>query len=277
MSELLIALGVTRQDFFEGFIRVVPNLVSSLSVIIFAIVFYLITAHIMESALRRTAMEVSLVKITVRSIYKWTIIIIAIITFLNQMGINVTAAIAGVGAAGVAVGLAAKETLTNIMAGFGIFIDKLYRRADWVNIGGNHGEVVDITLRTTRLRTLDNAFITVPNGMVTTMPIINYSEEGMLRVTIRVDISYQSSIETAREAILAAVKDMSLSLPNPAPVVVVDKLDESGVTLLVRIWIADAGHEPRARFALTELTKHALDQAGVKIPFPQREVHLIQQ
>lgn len=276
MSELLSALGVTRQDFLDGFINAVPNLVGSLMVVFFAIIFYLITAHLMESALRRTAMEVSLVKITVRSIYKWSIIIITIITFLNQLGINVTAAVAGVGAAGIAVGFAAKETLTNIMSGFGIFIDKLYRKGDWVNIGENHGEVVDITLRTTKIRTLDNVFITVPNGMVTTMPIINYSEEGMLRVTIKVGISYRSSIEEARAAILEAIKGMTGVLPNPAPVVVVDKLDDSCVSLWVRIWIADSGQEPKYRFALTELTKNALDKAGIQIPFPQREVHLIQ-
>jgi small conductance mechanosensitive channel len=276
MSDFLIAMGMTRQDFIDGIFGLLPNLISSVSVIFFAVVFYFITAHLMETALRRTAMEVSLVKITVRSIYKWTIIIIAIITFLNQLGINVTAAIAGVGAAGIAVGLAAKETLTNIMSGFGIFIDKLYRRGDWVNVGSHHGEVMDVTLRTTKMRTLDNAFIIVPNGMVTTMPIINYSEEGMLRVTIEVGISYRSSIEEARTAILQAVKSMEGVLPNPAPQVVVDKLDDSCVTLKVRIWIADAGQEPKFRFALTELTKNALDRAGIQIPFPQREVHLIQ-
>ena len=198
------------------------------------------------------------------------------IVVLAQVGVNVTAAIAGVGVVGIAIGFAAKETLSNILSGFGIFIDHLYKRGDWVTIADKYGQVKEITLRTTKIRTLDNIFVIVPNAQVTQNPVTNYSEEGMVRISVAVGIAYRESIDEARTALLAGVAKIDGVRTEPAPAVVVDELGESSVNLKVRMWVDDAESDPFYRFTLTEACKKALDEAGISIPFPQRDMHMLE-
>jgi len=275
MEEILVRLGLDKQSAVGVLWSFVPNIVSAFVVVLSVIVFYLITARIFEAALRKTTMQDSLVKITVRSLYRGLVIIVGLILVLGQLGINVTAAIAGVGVLGLAVGFAAQQTLANIFSGFGIFVDKLYAAGDWVRIDDNYGEVVSISLRTTKIRTLDNTFISVPNSLVTSSPITNYSEEGLLRITARVSIGYKESVDKARTALLKTVSEIKGVKKKPVPMVVVDKLGESGVELLVRIWVDEPGFEQKYYFLLTEACKQALDKAKISIPFPQRDIHII--
>ncbi len=275
MEEILVRLGLDKQSALGVLWSFVPNIVSAFVVVLLVITFYLITARIFEAALRKTTMQDSLVKITVRSLYRGLVIIVGLILVLGQLGINVTAAIAGVGVLGLAVGFAAQQTLANIFSGFGIFVDKLYTAGDWVRIDDNYGEVVHISLRTTKIRTLDNTFISVPNSLVTSSPITNYSEEGLLRITARVNIGYKESIDKARTALLKTVSDIKGVKKKPVPMVVVDKLGDSGVELLVRIWVDEPGFEQKYYFLLTEACKQALDKAKISIPFPQRDIHII--
>lgn len=259
------------------FVSWIPNIVSAIVAGSLVIIFYLVTSRILEEALRRTHMRPSLIKISIHSLYKWSLMIIAIIFILSQIGVDVTAALAGVGVVGLAVGFAAQQTLANIMAGFGIFIDDLYRTGDWVMIAGHYGQVKEITLRTTKIRTLDNVFIILPNSQVTSNPVTNYSEEGMVRITVKVGIAYKQPIEEARQVLLNAVQLIDGVRQDPAPVVVVDELADSSINLLVRIWVDDAGADQSYRFKLTETCKRALDDAGIPIPFPQRDVHLFEE
>ena len=275
MEEILVRLGLDKQSALGVLWSFVPNIVSAFVVVLLVITFYLITARIFEAALRKTTMQDSLVKITVRSLYRGLVIIVGLILVLGQLGINVTAAVAGVGVLGLAVGFAAQQTLANIFSGFGIFVDKLYTAGDWVRIDDNYGEVVHISLRTTKIRTLDNTFISVPNSLVTSSPITNYSEEGLLRITARVNIGYKESIDKARTALLKTVSDIKGVKKKPVPMVVVDKLGDSGVELLVRIWVDEPGFEQKYYFLLTEACKQALDKAKISIPFPQRDIHII--
>jgi len=274
MYDELEQFGLSQEELFNAMWAYVPNIVAGFLVAVFFIVFYLVTSRLLRSALSRTSMQFSLIEVTVSSLYKWAIMIIGFISFLSQLGINVTAALAGVGVAGIAIGLAAKETLSNIMSGFSIFIDKLYRKGDWVTIDGEYGQVKSITLRTTKIRTLDNIFVIVPNAAITASPVTNYSEEGMVRITAKIGIAYGESIDQAREVLINAASNIEGVRAEPAPAVVVDELADSSVNLLVRLWVDDAGTDPFYRFTLTEVCKKALDEAGITIPFPQRDVHM---
>ena len=253
------------------------NVLSAIGAVLLISVFYFSTAHLLEAALRKTSMQELLVKITVRSLYRGVVVIIGLILILGQLGINVTAAVAGVGVLGLAVGFAAQQTLANIFSGFGIFADKLFSTGDWVKIADNYGEIIAVTLRTTKIRTLDNSFVSIPNSLVTSSPVVNYSEAGMLRVTARVKIAYKESIDTARDALLAAAAQIKGVKKNPPPVVVVDELGESGVQLLVRIWVDEAGLEQKYFFELTEACKVALHGANITIPFPQRDIRIVEE
>ena len=277
MLETLTRLGLDKETLMNLLWSFLPNLVSAVLVIFLVVVFYLITARIFEAALRKTSMQDSLIRITVRSLYRGIVTLVGLILVLGQLGINVTAAIAGVGVLGLAVGFAAQQTLANIFSGFGIFVDRLYRGGDWVRIADNYGEVVSISLRSTKIRTLDNTFVSLPNSLVTSSPVINYSEEGMLRITATVTISHKQSIEKARTVLIAAVSAIKGVKKKPAPAVVVDKLTDSGVELLVRIWVDEPGFEQKYYFILTETCKNALDKAKIVIPRAQSDIHVIRE
>lgn len=255
------------------FLSILPNIFGALLSIVLFIIIYILIARIVDRTLKKTHIASSLREIIVHSFLKWAVGVFALMMVLNQLGIDVTAAVAGVGIAGIALGFAAKETLSNMLAGLSIFIDKLYAVGDWIEIVGKYGQVKSISLRTTKIRTLDNIFIIVPNSQVTTAPVTNFSEEGEVRITTKIGISYNSSIEEARTAILETIKTIEGVRASPAPAVVVDELGESSVKLLVRMWVNDPGTDPSYRFQLTEKCKLALDEAGIEIPFPQRVIH----
>jgi small-conductance mechanosensitive channel len=273
MQQMLVRFGLDKQSVINEIWNLLPRVVSALIVVLIGVVFYMITARIFEAALKRTPMQTSLIKITVRSLYRGVIIIISIIFVLSELGINVTAALAGVGVVGLAVGFAAQATIANVLSGFGIFINDLYRKGHWVKVADHYGEVAEITLRTTKIRTLDNTYISVPNSLITSSPVINYSEQGKLRITVHVSIGYDESIVHAREVLLEAVQAIKGVLKKPEPMVVVKELGESSVHLMVRVWVSEPGFEQKYSFLLTEVCKEALDKAGIVIPFPQTVVH----
>lgn len=275
MLETLTRLGLDKQTLMTQLWSLLPNAVSAVLVIFLIVAFYLITARILEAALRKTSMQESLVLITVRSLYRGLVTLVGLIVVLGQLGINVTAAIAGVGVLGLAVGFAAQQTLANIFSGFGIFIDDLYREGHWIKIGEHYGEVMDISLRTTKVRTLDRTIISVPNSTISSSPVTNFSEQGILRISTIVRIPYNESVDYTRNAILTALKKMKGVLKDPAPHVVVKQLGESGVDLYVRIFVDEPGFEQKYYYALTELCKTVLDDAKITIPFPQRDIHIV--
>lgn len=274
MHEMFLHYGIDKQFVIDTLWTFIPNVLSALSVVFFSVIFYLITARIFEAALRRTPMQASLIKITVRSLYRGIVFLITLIFVLGELGVNVTAALAGVGVIGLAIGFAAQQTLANIFSGFGIFIDDLYRKGHWIKIGEHYGEVLDISLRTTKIRTLDNTVISVPNSTVSSSPIVNFSEQGILRISTVVRIPYTESVEYTRKALLTALKKMKGVLKDPAPHVVVKKLGDSAVDLYVRIFVDEPGYEQRYYYALTELCKTVLDEAKITIPFPQLDLHM---
>lgn len=274
MHEMFLHYGIDKQFVIDTLWTFIPNVLSALSVVFFSVIFYLITARIFEAALRRTPMQASLIKITVRSLYRGIVFLITLIFVLGELGVNVTAALAGVGVIGLAIGFAAQQTLANIFSGFGIFIDDLYRKGHWIKIGEHYGEVLDISLRTTKIRTLDNTVISVPNSTVSSSPIVNFSEQGILRISTVVRIPYTESVEYTRKALLTALKKMKGVLKDPAPHVVVKQLGDSAVDLYVRIFVDEPGYEQRYYYALTELCKTVLDEAKITIPFPQLDLHM---
>jgi small conductance mechanosensitive channel len=275
MHEVLVHFGLDKQHILGTLWALAPRFVAALIVILVAAVFYKITAWIFETLLRRTRLEAALVKIIVRSLYRGLVIIVVLVMVLGKLGVNVGAALAGVGVVGLAIGFAAQRTLANIFSGFGIFLDNIYHKGHWIQIAEHYGEVMDITLRTTKIRTLDNSIISVPNSSVSTSPVINYSEQGVLRITVVVRIPYSESVDRVRDVLLEAINSMKGALKRPAPHVVVKELADSGVDLYVRIFIQEAGQEQRYTYALAELCKETLDKAKITIPFPQRDIHIV--
>lgn len=180
----------------------------------------------------------------------------------------------GAGFLGIVLGLAARQTLAAVLAGFVLLFSRPFQVGDWVVVGDQEGVVTEITVFNTRLRTFDDEHVMIPNDRVTSRDVINRSREGRLRVTQEVGVDYEDdvgrAVEVAREAIGDCEVDPLLSAP--APQVVAKRFGDSSVVLELRYWITTptARRMWRTRTAVTEAVKEAFEREGIAIPFPQR-------
>jgi small conductance mechanosensitive channel len=263
---------LTREEIMALASVVLPKLLAAVLVFLAFYLLLRVLQPALRSILRRADFAPALIHLLVDGLVRGTMLILGLIMAVNQLGINIAAALAGLGVLGIAVGFAAQETIANMIAGFLIFWDRPFRVGDWVTTQDRDGEVSDITLRTTRIRTLDNTYVVIPNRQIIGELLVNHSMYGETRVNIPIGIAYKESIAEARRVILAAVADLDGVLDDPAPSVVAAGLGDSSVDLTVRVWIAQAREEVPVRFRVVEACKVALDQAGIEIPFPHLQL-----
>ncbi len=212
----------------------------------------------------------------VENIAKITIIIASLTVILSYWKINITPIIASAGLAGAAVALAAKDTIANFIGGVSVFIDKPFKIGDYIVLdGGERGEVVAIGLRSTRIKTRDDILIAIPNAIVANTKIINESAPvPRFRVRIPVSVAYGSDIDLVEKTLLGISLENNNVLDSPAPRVRFREFGDSSLRFELLCW----AREPAVR----GLTIHEINssiywkfrEAGIKIPFPQRDVHI---
>jgi small-conductance mechanosensitive channel len=207
----------------------------------------------------------------------------AAILALDVLGINVMPFIAGAGVAGIAIGFAAKDTLSNLIAGVLLLIDRPFEIGDRIEVwsapagSASWGDVVDIGLRATKIRTTDNIIIIIPNNEIMKRDIVNYTIiSNQIRVRINIGISYDANTEKAKKAILQVAASADWISKTPAPKVVVRNFGESSVDLQLRVWIDNARKRMDTISYVTDHVKEAFDAEGIEIPYPKRDIHLIQ-
>lgn len=184
-----------------------------------------------------------------------------------------TSLIAVLGAAGLAIGLALKDSLSNVASGVMLVSLKPFRVGDIVTIAGETGKVESISIFQTRLRGADNQTIVLPNSLITTDSIINLTPDTMRRVELVIGIDYKDDIDAARGAALEIMRADPRVLKQPAADVLVYGLGDNSVNLGIRCHVSNADFFV-AKCELTERIKKAFDRIGVSIPFPQRDVHM---
>jgi len=207
----------------------------------------------------------------------------AAIIALDILGVNVMPFIAGAGVAGIAIGFAAKDTLSNLIAGILLIIDRPFEIGDRIEVWSapagtaSWGDVIDIGLRATRIKTTDNIIIIIPNNEIMKRDIVNYTtNNNNIRVRINIGIAYDADIATAKQIIIRVAGAMHWVLKNPPPKVVVRNFGESAVDLQARLWIKNARKRMDTISFMTDQVKAEFDQAGIEIPFPRRDITLIQ-
>jgi small conductance mechanosensitive channel len=210
------------------------------------------------------------------SLISWTLKALLIISVASMIGIETTSFIAVLGAAGLAIGLALQGTLANFAGGILILIFKPYKKGDFIEAQGEIGVVKEIQIFVTTILTPDNKLVIIPNGAISNGNITNYTAAGKRRVDVVIGISYDSDIKRAKEVLLNVLQSDKKVLKDPEPAVTVLELADSSVNLAVRPWCTPEDYWD-VFFGSTEKGKIALDQAGISIPFPQRDVHLIKQ
>jgi small conductance mechanosensitive channel len=203
---------------------------------------------------------------------KYVVLIFALVTALDQIGVNIASLVAGLGIAGIAIGFAAKDTLSNIVAGIFIFWDRPFYIGDLVEIEGEYGEVQNITLRTTRIVTPDGRLVSIPNQKIAENKIISYTMFPHLRLDIGVTIGTGEQIEPARQELLKLVRGDKRFMPDKEPVVLVKELGDYYTALELRVWLDKVRNHIPIRAELREKIFNAFTAAGIDMPFEKIEI-----
>jgi small conductance mechanosensitive channel len=258
---------------FTRFVDGLPDLVYALIVALFFVGLYLALRRVLRAVFERQRADPALIKISIQ-LTRYTLLAVGAIMAAAQLGFEVGSVIAGLGVVGLAVGLAAQDTLGNVIAGLTILWDRPFRTGDHVTIAGTFGRVMYVGLRSTHIRTVEELDTFLPNKNVVDQKIINHTMNPRLRLAISLGIAYKEDIRQARRVLLDAVRGNEHVADTPEPTVVVTQLADSAVNLELRIWLKDAYNERAASVDVLEIAKLALDEAGIEIPFPQRTVHM---
>lgn len=207
------------------------------------------------------------------SVAGYLVYIIAGLFILDIFGVNTASLIALMGAAGLAIGLALKNTLSNIAAGIMLLILRPFKVGDFVDASGTVGSVSEINLFTTIFKTNDGLYIASPNGKVWGGNIKNFTRNGKRRMDIVVGISFIDSIDDGLKVLKEIAASESRLLPEPAPKVMVASIGESAVNIQLRAWTVN-GDYWQTVWDLNKRVKESIEQAGLTIPFPQRTLHI---
>jgi len=202
-----------------------------------------------------------------------TMMAFVIVAALGQLGIQTTSFIAILGAAGLAIGLALQGSLANFAAGFLMIIFRPFKVGDYIEGGGVSGTVQAIHIFTTTLTTPDNKTIIVPNANIGNDNITNYSTQATRRVDLTVGVAYDADLKEVRNILEDIVSKDSRVLSDPAHQIAVAELADNSVNFIFRLWVNSADYWD-VFFDTNETVKNRFDEAGIGIPFPQRDVHL---
>jgi len=266
-------------DFWEIHSAIILPLVKNLTV---AVIILVIGMNISRGA-RRLIQKADLKRLQsdgtavplLQAVVRYGIIIICAIMILNIFGVSTASLIAVLGAAGVAVGLALKDTLGNIASGIVLLFLGTFRKGEYIEFGSFNGTVKEINLFTTILETPDGIYISAPNSSIWGSPLKNFSRNGKRRIELSVGIAYSDSVDTAFQVMYGIIAAEARFLKDPAPQVILQSLDDSSVKITVRAWAANQDYW-NIYWDMTKAIKTKIEAAGLHIPFPQRDVHLVQ-
>jgi len=219
----------------------------------------------------------------VNRIVSWGIIGMGAVTALHRLEISITPLLAGASIMGVALSFAAKDTLSNLIAGVLLIVDRPFEVGDRIEIWGapklqaSWGDIVEIGIRATKIRTTDNIMVIIPNNEIMRRDIINYTASGAsIRLRIPIGIAYDADVEKAKALCLQAADECEYVKKRPAPACILRSFGASSIDLQLRVWIEDARRRRDADDWLTERVKTLFDGAGIEIPYPKRDLYIKQ-
>lgn len=264
---------------FEGLAAsVVPLVVTAAKSILVALLIYFIGKWVINFTLRATdrifvkyEIEPSLASF-LNSFLKGLLYIVLILAILSTLGVEVTAFIAVLGAAGLAVGLALQGSLANFAGGILILIFKPFKVGDTIEAQGTLGSVENIAILYTTVRNFDNKVVTIPNGALANNSIVNFSVKPTRRVDIAVGVAYGTDLKKTRQVILDTLKKDERIHDDPAAAVYFTNFGDNSLDLTIRCW-ANADDLWPVFWDNMEAIKESLEANAIEVPFPQRDVH----
>lgn len=272
--------GVIR-TYLEG---MVPSLLSFLMQVIVAIIVLLIGSRIIKFLLKlirksldRSKVEAGVVTFLC-SLVKYSLYFVLAMIILAQFGVTTSSVVAVLGSAGLTLGLALQGSLSNFAGGVLILLLKPFVVGDYIidGVTGQEGTVSSITIFYTKLLTIDNRLILIPNGTLSNSSITNVTHMEKRRIDLLIGVSYEANLAKTKQVLLDVVKSEDKILPGEPVDVYVSELADSSVQMGVRAWVKTEDYWP-IRWKMTEDIKNALDANGISIPYPQMDVTVAMQ
>ncbi|MBD1426984.1 mechanosensitive ion channel family protein [Sphingobacterium arenae] len=253
--------------------KILIGLISALLIYLIGSWLIKITKRIAEKAFQRRKMDISLQRFLLNLIH-WTLHILLFIVVVSQLGVQTSAFVAMIGAAGLAIGLALQGSLANFAGGILILLLKPFKVGDYISSDtGVSGTVEEIDIFNTKLTTPQNQLVVVPNGPMSNSSITNYTQLGTRRTWFDIRVPYNTNLKQAQQVLLGVAESNVLAFKEPAPQVVVTDLGDSAVNLSVRVTTSNEHFWTMNEQLLIDC-KTALDNAGIDIAVPKRDIYI---
>lgn len=232
-----------------------------------------VVKRLLDKSFTKREIEPSLHRFLINLI-GWVLNILLFIVVVTQLGVQTSAFVAMIGAAGLAIGLALQGSLANFAGGILILLLRPFKVGDYISASsGISGTVRDIDIFNTRLTTPQNQLVVVPNGQLSNSSITNYTQMGTRRTWFDIGVSYSADLRRAKDILHGVIRENEHAFIEPAPQVVVTELGDSAINLSVRVTTSNDKFWDMQEQLIIEC-KLALEQAGIEIPFPQTDIHI---
>ena len=262
-------------SFFQNLVSpvksAIPTVILAIICALIGFVFVKILMRIINHALKRTEIDGIAVGF-LRSVIKIILYVLLAVILLSILHVPMDSIVAVIVSSSMAVALALKDSLANVAGGFILLFAKPVKAGDVIEVDGSKGKVESVGILYTKIVTLDNVAVFIPNGKVSSAKIINYTQKELRRVDLRFTIAYESDIDQARKVLLKSTESFGQILSEPQPTVHVSAHQDSAIELLLCVWVNTEDYWS-AYYCLLEQVKKDFDAAGISIPYPQIDVH----
>ena len=217
-----------------------------------------------------------IVKPILKALVRYGILVICIIMVLNIFGVNTASILAVLGVAGIAVGLALKDILGNLVSGIILIVMGSIRTGEFIEFTTYSGTVREINLLTTILETMDGIYISAPNSAICGNPIKNFTRNGKRRLDTSIGIAYSDSVDTAFQVMQSIIDSEPRFLKDPPPQIILQSIEENSVKITIRVWTLVQDYW-EMHWYMTKTVKAKIEEAGLQIPLPQRNLVVVKE
>lgn len=260
------------EHFIDSLIGYIPNLFKGIVILIIGVIAIRLFRKLIQGLMRKKNLDPTLLQF-VMDVATWILRVMLFISVITQLGVPTTSFVTVLGAAGLAVGLSLQGSLSNFAGGILIIMFKPFRVSDYIEAQGQGGTVDEIQIFTTKIITSGNQVVYIPNGALSNGTIKNFSNESTRRAEIIIGVSYNSNLKIVKEVISRIILSDPKILTSPAPGIEIKNLGDNAVVVAIYLWAERPDY-----FAMVsdfyENVKEAFDEAGIELPFPQRDVHV---
>ena len=272
-EETASKIGEFFQNMWNSILGAIPTIIMAVIVMVVGLILCKLALKLISKGLDRTRIDLT-VNNFVKQCCKIILYVLLITVVLSMLGIPATSVITVIGTAGVAVGLALQDSLSNVAGGIMLMINKPFKIGDYILVSGVEGTVKQITILYTRLDSATYQAIFIPNGQVSGATVINNSCNDCRRVDMTFSISYEDDFEKAKAVVLAVLDKNDKVLKTPGATVNMLEHGASAVVLAVRPWCIPGDYWD-VYFSVTEQIRAAFISEGISIPFDQLDVHVV--